>query len=539
MRTYHKPSHRTFKSIIMEKKILSFLFLLTYCSFLTAQSYFNKNFTFAQINGINQNIFQNICVSHDTIVAYGSIRLPSTSYKQGVLLTMFDSSGNLLKQKNIMFPDSNSIALDDGYGIIKTSDGGYALVAASYPKLNTVFIKVNYDLEVEIIKEFEDDTVRRQLGYSKIIGLPNGYVFFGTTVYYEGINFGEGDGAAMRVDLQGNVLWRKSYGYAGANERFESGFSFNDSTFVFAGSYRWSYDWFHQKRIIYVIDGNGNEKKAWTESENSAAVISQILPNPTRDGYITFNDVFKGLFTGVANGNDKIAHTFTELDSNFQTKWTTPVATNLYDGEKFLAFYQTKSGNYIGAGGRSKFTAEVGNSDSNGWFFSISPTGDSLWANIIKGGTSFAYSNHVFNGIGELSSGNIILSGAISEFGANPLNSYAGEKCWLVKIGKDGCADELCSVNADKILTLSPPERLKIYPNPASDELTIELLPNLQSGRLTLRLCNQLGQTVHSQAWREESPTQTISVASLPSGFYVVSVTNGAETWYQKVIIQR
>ncbi len=80
---------------------------------------------------------------------------------------------------------------------------------------------------------------------------------------------------------------------------------------------------------------------------------------------------------------------------------------------------------------------------------------------------------------------------------------------------------------------------LKIYPNPSSDELTIELPPALQSSKLTLRLHNQLGQTVHSQAWREDSPTQTISVASLPSGFYVVSVSNGAETWYQKVIIQR
>ena len=80
---------------------------------------------------------------------------------------------------------------------------------------------------------------------------------------------------------------------------------------------------------------------------------------------------------------------------------------------------------------------------------------------------------------------------------------------------------------------------LKIYPNPASDELTIELPPNLQSSKLTLRLHNQLGQTVHSQTWREESLTQTISVASLPSGFYVVSVGNGAETWYQKVIVQR
>ena len=89
------------------------------------------------------------------------------------------------------------------------------------------------------------------------------------------------------------------------------------------------------------------------------------------------------------------------------------------------------------------------------------------------------------------------------------------------------------------IAEVAQPKGLRVYPNPATDELTVELPPNLQGSKLTLRLCNQLGQTVHSQTWREESPTQTISVASLPSGFYVVSVTNGAETWYQKVIVQR
>ncbi len=96
-----------------------------------------------------------------------------------------------------------------------------------------------------------------------------------------------------------------------------------------------------------------------------------------------------------------------------------------------------------------------------------------------------------------------------------------------------------CDSLATAIAEVEQMKELRVYPNPASDELTIELPPNLQNSKLTLRLHNQLGQTVHSQAWREESNTQTISVASLPSGFYVVSVSNGAETWYQKVIVQR
>ena len=126
----------------------------------------------------------------------------------------------------------------------------------------------------------------------------------------------------------------------------------------------------------------------------------------------------------------------------------------------------------------------------------------------------------------QLSSGKILVAGSFDCF--PPYGDYKD----VVRIEVPDFQLAASDVEKEKAL-------LKIYPNPASDELTIELPPNLQSSKLTLRLHNQLGQTVHSQAWREESPTQTISVASLPSGFYVVSVTNGAETWYQKVIVQR
>jgi hypothetical protein len=57
---------------------------------------------------------------------------------------------------------------------------------------------------------------------------------------------------------------------------------------------------------------------------------------------------------------------------------------------------------------------------------------------------------------------------------------------------------------------------IELYPNPASDELTIEYAPFEVSGRATLKLLNSLGQEVLSQSIL--SAKTTLDLSKLPSG---------------------
>ncbi|PQB05879.1 hypothetical protein BST85_13955 [Aureitalea marina] len=70
-------------------------------------------------------------------------------------------------------------------------------------------------------------------------------------------------------------------------------------------------------------------------------------------------------------------------------------------------------------------------------------------------------------------------------------------------------------------------EDFLIYPNPASDVITVRMLE--QTGDETYRILNLLGQVV-----RQGTLSQQINVADLPSGMYVMEIDEGEETVVQK-----
>ena len=77
-------------------------------------------------------------------------------------------------------------------------------------------------------------------------------------------------------------------------------------------------------------------------------------------------------------------------------------------------------------------------------------------------------------------------------------------------------------------------ESVKVYPNPASDLLTVEIL---SEASFTLR--NTLGQEILRKAIPQTSKTQ-INIANIPEGIYFYEILHEKkEVYYGKVIIQR
>lgn len=77
------------------------------------------------------------------------------------------------------------------------------------------------------------------------------------------------------------------------------------------------------------------------------------------------------------------------------------------------------------------------------------------------------------------------------------------------------------------------------YPNPATNELTFELIPDWQNTPLQIELFNQAGQKVKSIEFSENSSTEFLhfSVENLPGGLYMLYLINGKEAFSQKILI--
>ncbi len=80
-------------------------------------------------------------------------------------------------------------------------------------------------------------------------------------------------------------------------------------------------------------------------------------------------------------------------------------------------------------------------------------------------------------------------------------------------------------------------DELAVYPNPASDELTISL-PKSISGETTITLYNVSGSMVKSIAVNHSDISQTLSIADLPNGMYILHVLANGHNKQIKIIKQ-
>ncbi|MHB8260151.1 MAG: LamG-like jellyroll fold domain-containing protein [Bacteroidia bacterium] len=91
--------------------------------------------------------------------------------------------------------------------------------------------------------------------------------------------------------------------------------------------------------------------------------------------------------------------------------------------------------------------------------------------------------------------------------------------------------------SATSIKNITNSNQVKIYPNPASNEinLTIGAFDNSKTNRV--EIYNIIGESVHLQIIK--SSNCQIDISKLSNGVYFVTVTNGEETSTEKIIVNR
>ncbi|MNX80325.1 Ser-Thr-rich glycosyl-phosphatidyl-inositol-anchored membrane family protein [compost metagenome] len=87
------------------------------------------------------------------------------------------------------------------------------------------------------------------------------------------------------------------------------------------------------------------------------------------------------------------------------------------------------------------------------------------------------------------------------------------------------------------IKELAAEEGISIYPNPATDQVTVSL--NKEAGNGTIQLMNMLGQTIWTEGLSRQQASRTVPVGHLSKGVYYIRFVNTAGAVYnQKLVLK-
>ena len=118
---------------------------------------------------------------------------------------------------------------------------------------------------------------------------------------------------------------------------------------------------------------------------------------------------------------------------------------------------------------------------------------------------------------------------------------YMARNVSLTQLGKY-FTDENCTPPppvAPREALLAKISGISITPNPANDQLTIKIDKSWSNGNVTITMMDAQGKAVFSKESQMNGEfSDTIDVASLPSGLYFVHVSNTNQSKIEKIVIK-
>jgi len=439
------------------KLLKPFIFTLLAVHGLAAQPGFNLPLDM----GYPLNHLRDMIVHNDTIIGYGIALDDTIQWKQVLILVKMDSSGNIVGSTMIQDSLGDKLAIDKDWGkIIATSDGGYAMTAATVNRNSALLIKVNGDLEVEFIKEYQDTNLLSNFNY-KILEIAGGYLLYGSVQDMDIVD----RPFVRRVDKEGYETWNNLYGNPNYWGNILDVKMLNDSVLVAGSVHLTTSDLFGPSRTsLYFIHIDGTLLDEWhSPPDPSIGYLRKLIV--LDDG---------GLLIYGLTIIDKINTTYvvqpalSKLDQDLNIKWTKKYGriAGISAQITFHDIEPTIDGNYTAAGESS---VQMGSDPSlrSGWLMKFSPEGDSIWSRYDRAPFPPHFGNdNFFGGVGVLSSGSIVAGGTATE--------GPDRYIWLVKVTNDGCLDTLfCGLVP--VHDPSPQVDITVFPNPCRESVNITL----------------------------------------------------------------
>lgn len=344
---------------------------------------------------------------------------------------------------------------DDANDIIETPDGGYAVLGFTLSNDGDITDKAGTDADFWVFKTDTDGNLlwSKTFGGSsddratKIINTADGgLAIIGYTRSNDGdvsVNNGFYDFWLLKLDASGNILWEKTYGFAG-NDQGQSLIQTTNGGYFLAG--------------FMDFDGRSAQQSSTNKSGNRHGVGEFWGIQTDASGNQQWNTYFGGTnndraydvvqtpdggFLMIGNSeSEDFDITNPKGSYDFWVVKTTPSGAmewqKNYGGSGIEIAYsisKTNDGNYLILGDTRSSDQDVTNSKGNAdsWLLKINETGDLLWQKTY-GGSQFDTGRKVI----EAENGELILFGTSRSNDLEVSSNYGQSDFWLNKTNANG-----------------------------------------------------------------------------------------------------
>jgi Secretion system C-terminal sorting domain len=483
----------------MKKYILLILSVYSLTASLFSQTYFNRVYDYDNTNTFN-NAASCVVELNDGNFILGTIKFPSVN-KGALHFIKINNFGDTIVSKR--FPTnyryyftgpSNSLFICNDNNLVQC--GKYYDSASIY--FDGLLVKLNQNGDTLWTKKYGGSSYDQ---FNAVAQTPDsGFVLMGVTQSFS--NGPASDFYLVKTDKYGNQQWQQTYGTTLA-EDCVSGQITLDGGFVMAG----------QKNIngtdlrFYVVKTNPLGNLQWQKTYNTSAGAGFIKQLEDSTYIIAGAKPFGSTYKPSLIKTDKNGNLLWQKDygSTYGSLfYAVPIILN--DGSIVV------SGLYLAP-----------NAHGYGLLIKTDSAGNELWTRTYYANPN--NDNYVYD-VKHTSDGGFILTGS---------GSVTGQDAWVVKVDSLGCEVAGCAVGIEELEIMN--YELEIYPNPASNNLTIK-----QFGNLTIEavnIYNTLGECVqHSPLLRRGAGGEvSFDLSPLPSGIYFLTCMLKDKTVTKKFIV--
>ncbi len=429
-----------------------------------------------------------------------------------------DGSGNLQWQK--CFGGSSG---DYANSIQQTTDGGYIVAGACYSNDGDI-TGYHGNGDYWVVKLDDSGNIQWQESLGGTSGddansiqqtADGGYIVAGQSFSNDGDvtgNHGDWDYWIVKLNGSGNLQWQKSLG--GSNDDYANSIQQTaDGGYIVAGVV-WSTDGDvtgnHGLQDYWVVklDNNGNTE--WQKTLGGSYLdVAQSIQQTTDGGYIVAGN--SGSTDGDVTGNhDFQDYWVVKLDSSGNIQWQKSLGGFEYDWAHSIQ--QTADGGYIVAGHSWSINGDVTDNHNGGdyWVVKLDGSGNIEWQKAIGGiGEDYPQS------IRQTADGGYIVAGYSDSNDGDVTGNHGFYDYWIVKLAGMETGTE----------SIVFPGNIAVYPNPATQELTIDLTGSeFSSAGTVVTLFDIQGRNVLEKTIN--NLVIVINVMRLEKGLYFLRVEN-------------
>lgn len=498
-------------SILYAMKNTATLALLLVAAAAFAQPGFNRKYN----SGVFWETYFNVLYHDGHLTAPGCVTYDTLNY--GFMHTELDTNGNVMSSRYL--PVDLPEYVENWYGspIIQLRNGNVMSATGIHVPGGKGYLLAIHDGE-------ELKTVKKYVNLETFFLLVTRLCETDNAVYLSTVrqkNDYKNKPLVQRLDKDGNMIWEKEILISNYNTSINSVFPLDNNTIILAGGTSTA-GWVPTSQVsfksfITAIDSSGNTKWKWESTSLEESNITGLKQLP--DGgwlYATGRFDPYSIFTGWVNHSMIVRR-----DSNLNLVWKKQINSTNYAYVCDLEL--TPDGNCVAA---TTWSYPPPSPDFlTTAIYKLSLDGEVLWAR----DPIYLYDEnpveHVFGGVEVLPSGSIVAAGWITRY-----NEGARTYGWLVKMSPDGCIydNDPCvwwpgvigGMGTDEA---APVEKMRVFPNPATDFVHIELPGGLREP--LVRVFDWQGREVLRQPADGTLASVRLDVAGLAAGVYVVAVS--------------